>query len=172
MEKKRLPTITGDAELRSPWMSNRWTLTQRGETLATIRRLGRIYVSAVDLAGAGRLLIEPCGQGTVHALDANGAEVARIERQSWLGRRWWITGLGYNYTLVSDPRPRRWHITIANAPVATIEGSLMSYNRVDIRANLSLPPTSVLLAWHVIARPWEAATEPRGLIPVSRPGPA
>ena len=162
-----MPTVAGQAELTSPWFSNRWTLSQQGNVLATLRRMGRIYVSAADIAGAGRILIEPCGQGTVRAVDASGEEIAHIERQSWLGRRWEISGLGYAYELVSDPRPRRWHIGVSNAPVAELSGSLISYNHVTIDTGLALPIPVVLLSWHVIARPWEAAAEPRGLIPAA-----
>ncbi len=160
-----MPTLAGEAELTSPWFSNRWVLTQAGKTLAKLERMGRIYVSTADLGEAGRLLIEPCGQGTVHAVDASKEEIARIERQSWLGRRWEISGLGFTYELLSDPRPRRWHLGVSNAPITEIAGSLTSYNRVSIRSGLAIPIPAILLAWHVIARPWEAAAEPRGLIP-------
>jgi hypothetical protein len=166
VERSRMPMITGEAELTSPWFSNRWTLTQQGTLLASLQRLGRIYVTAADLGEGGRLLIEPCGQGTVHAVDAAGDEVARIERKSWLGRLWEISGDRYVYELISDPRPRKWHIALANATFADLRGSLISYNHVRIASGLGLPIPAVLLAWHVIARPWEAAAEPRGLIPV------
>jgi hypothetical protein len=32
---------------------------------------------------------------------------------------------------------------------------------------MTVPVPAVLLAWHVIARPWEAANEPRHLVPAS-----
>lgn len=166
MLRNRMPMLAGDAELTSPWFSNRWVLAQAGNTLASLRRMGRIYVSMADLADGERLLIEPCGQGTVHAIDASNEEMARIERQSWLGRRWEISGFGFAYELLSDPRPRRWHLGVSNAPITEIAGSLISYNRVTIRSGLAVPIPAILLAWHVIARPWEAAAEPRRLIPV------
>lgn len=165
MNGARLPMLTGDAVLTSPWFSSRWTLEQQGGRLATLQRLGRIYVSSADLGPHGRMLIEPCGRSTVHCIDAAAGEVARITRQSWIGRRWEIEGFGFAYDLVSDPRPRRWHMAVANAPLATLEGSLVSYNHVKVHANLAVPIPALLLAWHVIARPWEAAAEPRGLIP-------
>lgn len=161
-----MPTVVGSAEMTSRWFSNRWALRQGDRELASVRRLGRIYVSAADLGEGGRLLIEPCGQGTVHAVDAADEEVARIERRSWLGRRWEISGFGFQYELLSDPRPRKWHIAVSNAPIADITGSLASYNHVAIECGLALPVPAVLLAWHVVARPWEAAAEPRGLVPV------
>ncbi len=164
-----MPTVMGEAELTSPLFSNRWTLTQQGTVLASLKRLGKIYVTAADLGAGGPLLIEPCGQGTVHAVDGDGDEVARIERASWLGRLWEISGDRYVYELVSDHRPRSWHIALANAKIADIRGSLISYNRVRVASGLGLPVPALLLAWHVIARPWEAAAEPRGLIPVARP---
>jgi hypothetical protein len=163
-----MPTVAGHAELNSSWFSNRWTLTQGDRELADVVRLGRLYVSAVDMPGVGRFHIEPHGDGVVRMVDDGDNELARIRRLSWVGRRWEIDSLGYTYELNSDPRPRRWHIAIANAPLATLEGSMISYNHVRIDAGLAMPVTAVLLAWHVIARPWEAAAEPRGLIPASR----
>ncbi len=160
--------MVGDAMLQSPFMSNRWELVQDGSTLASLRRFGRIYSSAADLGEDGHILIEPCGDGTVHAVDASDDEIARIERQSWLGRMWEITSPEYTAYLISDRRPRKWHIGYANAPVAVITGSALSYNHVHIRTGLAVPIPTLLMAWHVIARPWEAAAEPRGLIPVAR----
>lgn len=165
MNRHRAPVVVGEAELRSPLFSNHWQLVQSGNVMAELHRLGRIYVTTADLADGGRLLMEPAGQGTVKAVDDAGAEVARIVRRSWIGRRWEITGLGYNYGLRSDPRPRRWHLEIANAPVTEFHGSVMSYNHVAIRSSLAVPVPAILLTWHVVARPWEAAAEPRGLIP-------
>ena len=167
MNRPRMPTITGEAALVSPLFSSRWRLVQNDRVIAELRRLGRIYVTTADLGPAGRLIMEPAGQGTVRAIDERDEEVARIVRTSWLGRRFEITGLGYGYELVSDPRPRRWHIEIAHAPVTEITGALVSYNNVRVRSSLAMPVPAVLLAWHVVARPWEAAAEPRGLIPAT-----
>jgi hypothetical protein len=167
MNRSRIPTITGEAFLVSPLFSSRWRLVQDDRVIAELRRLGRIYVSTADLGPAGRLVLEPAGQGTVCAVDERDEEVARIVRTSWLGRRFEISGLGYRYELVSDPRPRRWHIEIAHAPVTEITGSLVSYNNVRVRSSLAIPVPAVLLAWHVVARPWEAAAEPRGLLPAA-----
>lgn len=158
--------VTGDARLRSPWFSSEWELVQQDRTLARIRRLGRISVSLVDMGEHGSLLLEPAGPGIVHAVDDADHEVARITRRSWWGRRWDVTGVGFNYELVSDPRPRRWHLAVANAPLATLTGSLVSYNQVDLHSGMGIPIPAVLLAWQVIARPWEAANEPRGLVRV------
>ncbi len=163
---RRLPTISGDARLHSHWLSNEWALIQNDQVIAQIRRIGRLSVSVVDLGTHGSLVLEPAGPGVVHAVDGHEEEVARITRRSWWGRRWDITGIGFNFELVSDPRPRRWHIMIANAPLGTLTGSLLSYNRVHLHSAMGIPIPAVLLAWQVIARPWEAANEPRGLVPV------
>ncbi len=158
--------VVGEAQLRSPLFSNRWRLIQNDNVTCELHRLGKIYTTTANLGGAGRLVMEPAGQGTVHAVDEEGKEIARIVRRSWLGRRWEISGLGYTYELVSDPRPRRWHIEVANAPVAHIEGSMFSYNRVNINSALAVPVPAILLAWHVVTRPWEAVAEPSGLRPL------
>ena len=148
-------------------MSSHWTLRQGGKVIGELTRMGRTYVSAADLGDMGRMILEPCGTGVVHAVDEHG-ELARITRNSWLGRLWEITGARYNYDLVSDPRPRRWHLEVANGRVTDIAGSLVSYNHVRIHSALTVPISAILLSWHVIARPWEAIAEPRGLVPIPR----
>jgi hypothetical protein len=158
--------VTGDIQLRSPWFSSQWRVIQNGAELAAIYRLGRIYVSAVKFDDGTRWTLEPYGAGVVRVVDAGGNEVARIIRRSWIGRRWDIVSTQFAYELVSDPRPRRWSIQVGGSKTADIKGSLVSYNRVDVRASIGLPLSALLLAWHVIARPWEAAAEPRGLVPV------
>ena len=65
----------------------------------------------------------------------------------------------------SDASPRRWRIEVGGSPLAEIRGSLISYNTVTIDAPLAIPTAVAVLAWHVIARPWEAAAAPRGLVP-------
>ena len=165
MTRRRIPIITGDATLDSPWFSNHWELRQGEHLVADIRRIARTYVSTADLGKLGRLVLEPTGRGTVHAIDEFGAEVGRITRRSWMGRHWEIAGNEFNYDLYSDHRPRRWHFSIANAPMAQVSGSMLSYNHVTVHSALAIPVPAVLLAWHVIARPWEAANEPRHLLP-------
>ena len=75
----------------------------------------------------------------------------------------------YNYELISDRRPRAWTISLGGSPIADFRGSLVSYNHVRGNSLIAVPMSAVLLAWHVIARPWEAAAEPRGLVPVQQP---
>ena len=157
--------LTGEVQLRSPWLSNEWTLSQHGNVLAKIRRHGRLYVSDVQLADGTRWLIEPAGPGIVRAVEPPGVEFARIERRSWIGRRWDLSSQQFAYELISDPRPRRWFVSVGGAPAAEIRGSLVSYNAVTVETSIGIPVVGILLAWHVIARPWEAAAEPRGLVP-------
>jgi hypothetical protein len=157
--------LHGSGELVSPWMSNRWRIYQGTEEIARLRRLGRIHVSLVTMRDGTRLLIEPHEYSVVRALDADRREVGRITRRSWLGRRWDLTSNTFSYELVSHPRPRRWQLMLGQTPVADITGSLVSYNRVKVESFLAIPVVAVVLAWHVIARPWEAAAAPRSLIP-------
>ena len=145
-------------------MSNRWRLDSNDGELATLRRLGRLHISRLYLTDGEEAVLVPEERSVVAALDAAGAEQARITRTSWFGRSWEITSKQWAYELVSDPRPRRWQITVGGTSVAQITGSLVSYNRVDIDAPLGLPLLVVALAWHVIARPWEAAAAPTALV--------
>ena len=169
MDRVKRQMLVGDFELTSPWFSNQWQLIQDGNQLAQIERLGRVYVSIVTLPDESRWALAPHGQGVVRVVDANGDEFARITRRSWAGRRWDLTSMIYHYELVSEPRPRAWNISIGGSPVAAFRGSLVSYNNVRGRSMVAVPMSAVLLSWHVIARPWEAAAEPRGLVPVREP---
>ena len=132
--------------------------------IATLRRLGRLHISRLYLPGGEEAVLVPEERSVVTALDDAGDELARITRTSWFGRRWEVSSKKWAYELVSDPRPRRWQITVGGTPVAQITGSLVSYNRVDIEAPLGVPVLVVALAWHVIARPWEAAAAPSTLV--------
>ncbi len=161
--------VYGTAELSSPLLSSRWHLRVGDEDVAQLRRLGRLHISRVYLPSGEEAALAPHAQSVVQALDTDGAELARITRRSWLGRHWEIESKRWAYELESDPRPRRWQITVGGTSVAQISGSLVSYNRVSIDAPLGVPILVVALAWHVIARPWEAAAAPSTL--VARPEP-
>jgi len=168
--------VQGAATLRSPWFSNRWELFAGGERLAVLERHPRDRTSSVYLGDGARWRLVPSGWGVVRLLE-EGRESARIIRRSWWGRRWDITAVTWAYQLVSDPMPRRWHFAVGHQPVARLSGSPISYNRLTIDADLGLPLEAAVLAWQVVARPWEAAAHPAGLIPVGletapRPGPA
>ncbi len=163
--------LSGPATLVSPWFSNKWELRSgTGEAIALLERLGRIHVSTVALADGSRWVIEPAGTSTVRLIDAPGHELARIERRSWWGRRWEVGGGRFGCELVSSPRPRSWRFEIGGSAIAELSGSLLSYNRVAVNAMLALPLPALLLAWHVVARPWEAAAAPSGLIPAPGDG--
>jgi hypothetical protein len=157
-------TVYGAAELRSPFMSSRWRLLHNGNEVATMRRIGRLHISRIYMPGGDEAVLAPHQHSVVVALDNDGRELARITRTSWFGRRWEITSQRWVYELISDPRPRRWHFTVGGASVARITGSLVSYNKVDIDAPLGVPILVVALAWHSVARPWEAAAAPATLI--------
>ena len=163
-ERGLFTTIYGSAELRSPFMSSRWRLFGNDTELAELRRLGRLHISRIYLPNGEEAALAPDERSAVVALDSDGNELARITRTSWFGRRWEITSQRWAYELVSDPRPRRWQIAVGGTSVAQLTGSLLSYNRVDIEAPLGVPLLVVALAWHVIARPWEAAAAPTTLL--------
>ncbi|CAN5446472.1 MAG: hypothetical protein ACR2JP_00590 [Acidimicrobiia bacterium] len=162
MNERRSVYVTGVLEMRSPLFSSDWSLRQHGAELASIRR--RRYTSVVDITHGDRIVIEPVAQGTVRAITGN-KEVARITRESWLGRRWEVTGPGFTYDLVSQAKPRRWRLTLANGQISELEGGFGSYNKVRIVNQVAVPLAAVLLSWHVVARPWEAVAEPQIFLP-------
>lgn len=157
-------TVYGDTQILSGFMSNRWRLVSSGEEIAQFRRFGRLHISRLYLPSGEEAVITPHEQSVVVALDSEGAELARITRTSWLGRHWEVTSKRWAYELVSDPRPRRWHLKVGGTSVAQITGSLISYNRVRVDAPLGIPMLVLALGWHVVARPWEAAAAPTTLI--------
>ena len=165
MDHSTRDMVYGNVQLRSPWFSNRWRVLHEGTEICQLRRLGRIYTSIVTLPDQRRWMLDPHGTGIVRAIDSEGTEFARVIRRSWIGRRWDLLSPHWNYGLVSHPRPRSWAIEIGGAPAAEIRGSLVSYNRVNVKAIIGVPLAVVLLGWHVIARPWEAVAEPSGLLP-------
>jgi hypothetical protein len=156
--------VYGTAELSSALMSNRWRLRSGNEDVAELRRFGRLHISRIYLPSGEEAVLAPHEQSVVHVLDNEGDELARITRRSWFGRRWEIASKRWAYDLESDPRPRRWQITVGGTSVAQISGSLVSYNKVVVDAPLGVPILVVALAWHVIARPWEAAAAPATLV--------
>ena len=156
--------VYGTARLVSPLMSSRWELVAGDETVAELRRSGRLHISRIRVPSGEEAVLTPHEQSVVVALDSDGIELARITRRSWLGRRWEVESKRWAYELISHPRPRRWHVAVGGTPVAQIEGSLISYNRVDVDAPLGVPILVLALGWHVIARPWEAAAAPTTLV--------
>lgn len=167
---QRSRSILGHAELRSLPLSTEWKLLAGGQELAKLRRFPRRHLSSVQLLDGTVWTLAPDSWGVVVAREG-AEEVARITRQSWWGRRWAIESVGFAVNLVSRPRPRRWSFTVGDQPIAEIAGSLFSYNKVSIDAELNVPVSAVVLAWQVIARPWEQAAHPLALIS-SQAGPA
>jgi hypothetical protein len=162
------PELVGTHRFRSRLFSNDWTLSSdTGETVARIRRIPSIHVSRVTFPDGGRLELRPSGWGSVVA--EGDVEAARIDRESWWGRVWRVSGKGFEYELTSDHLPRKWTLRVGGHPVARIAGTMWSYNRVTVVPDFALPVHAVLLAWHVLARPWEAAATPRVLVARSRP---
>lgn len=165
------PLLLGTTRLVSPIASNVWRVENQGRVVAVARRHPRLHTSTVETEGGGAYRLTPLEASVVAALDPDGTELGRITRRSWWGRSWDITSQQFAYELISHPRPRRWMFAVGGSPVAELSGSLFSYNRVIVETNLGVPLPAVLLAWHVIARPWEAAAEPGGLVPARRPTP-
>jgi hypothetical protein len=148
--------------------SNRWTLSARDETLAELRRNPASHTSTATLADGTRIDLIPNGWGTIEAI-VDGEVLSRIDRRSWWGRRWEVSGSGFGCDLTSDPLPRRWTFRLGGAPIGRLAGTVWSYNRLSVEADVSIPVHAVLLAWHVLARPWEQAASPGSLVPDRTP---
>lgn len=165
----RTPVVIGDCRFLSGFLSNRWILVQDDEMLADMRRIPTRHVSEVLTADGIAYELRPEQWGTVVAATED-AEFGRVVRTSWLGRSWDLSGPGFACALTSDPLPRRWSFRIGTEPVGRLKGSPVSYNRLSVHTDVAIPVTSLTLAWHVLARPWEAAAAPAALVRGARPG--
>jgi hypothetical protein len=158
------PVFVGTVRFESGVFSNRWRLHRAGETLAELRRDPTRHESYGELADGTLIELSPKGWGTVEVA-TESTTLGRIDRRSWWGRRWEISGTGFGCDLTSDPMPRRWSFRIGGEPIGRLAGTVWSYNRLEVDADVSMPVHAVVLAWHVLARPWEAAAAPRSLVP-------
>lgn len=165
---RREATVLGSARFDSHMFSNVWVLSNAEGKIARIRRIPSRHLSHGVLDDLP-VEIRPDGWGTVVIEDDAHNELGRIERRSWWGRKWEISGRGFSAELVSDLIPRRWTILLGSQPIGTIAGSPVSYNRLRIDTDLAVPAWALLLIWQVIARPWEAAASPRTLRVVPTP---
>jgi len=161
------PVVVGQIRFESAAFSNRWRLMRSNETLAEMRRDPTRHISTGVLADGKRFELTPNGWGTVE-MTLEGNPLARIDRQSWWGRRWEISGTGFAADLTSDPMPRHWTFRIGGEPIGRLAGTMFSYNRLTVNADVSIPLHAIILAWHVLARPWEHAAAPLSLRPRRR----
>ena len=160
----RVPVVVGSCRFESAFGSNRWRLLRDRKVLAEMQRVPSRHISLLRLADGTSLELRPAGWGTVVAA-LGETEVGRVERRSWWGRRWQLTGPGFACDLTSDPMPRRWSLRFGTEPMGRLSGGLFSYNRLAVHTDLAVPVVTLALAWHVLARPWEAAAAPRALVP-------
>ena len=158
------PVVVGESRFDSSLFSNRWTLSRSNELIAELQRDPSRHTSHGIFADRTRFDLIPDGWGTIELIAAE-TTLGRIDRQSWWGRRWAISGVGFACDLTSDPRPRRWTFRIGGEPIGRLAGTAWSYNRLVVHTDVSIPVHAIVLAWHVLARPWEQAAAPRSLVP-------
>ena len=158
------PVVVGDCRFESGLFSNRWTLSRGDEPLAEVQRDPSRHMSHGSFDDGTRFDLTPNGWGTVE-LGTDGVPLGRIDRRSWWGRRWEISGTGFACDLTSDPMPRRWTFRIGGEPIGRLAGTMWSYNRLAVHIDVSTPVHALVLAWHVLARPWEQAAAPNALLP-------
>jgi hypothetical protein len=164
----RVPTAVGDCRFESTPLSNRWHLLQGHKVLAELQRVPSRHVSLMRYTGSPEIVLRPAGWGTVVAIWGNH-EIGRVVRRSWWGRHWHLSAQGFACDLTSDPRPRHWSLRFGTEPVGHLGGGLLSYNHVKVHTDIAVPLVCLALAWHVLARPWEAAAAPGTLVPERAP---
>lgn len=166
----RAPVVAGVCRFESALFSNRWRLVQDRDILAELQRVPTRHLSLLRLPDRTHIELRPEGWGTVVAY-RDDEEVGRVMRRSWWGRLYELEGPGFACALTSDPLPRRWSLRYGNEPVGRLAGTLWSYNVLRVQTDVAVPITSLALAWHVLARPWEAAAAPGALVPAREPSP-
>lgn len=164
------PAVVGQVRFDSGLFSNRWRVLRGDSVVAEVRRDPTRHTASGVFAGGTPFDLQPDGWGTVR-MTADGVPIAHVDRLSWWGRRWEIGGTGFACDLTSDPMPRRWTFRIGGEPIGRLAGTLWSYNRLIVHADVSIPIHAMILAWHVLARPWEQAAAPRSLVPDRAPRP-
>lgn len=170
MADQRSPSrvVAGEVRFLSRPFSNAWRLVHEGEELAVLRRFPTRHTSEVVAWDGSRYRLEPQGWGTVVAVE-DEAERGRITRRSWWGRAWDLASSTFGYALTSDLLPRRWTLRVGNEPIGRLAGTPVSYNRLRIQTDVGVPVLPLVLCWHVLARPWEAAAAPGSLVARPRP---
>ncbi len=151
--------VVGDCRFDSRLFSNRWTLSRENEELAELQRGSLRHMSRGHLSDGTRFELTPDGWGCIE-FTADGSPLGRIDRRSRWGRRWEISGTGFAWNLTSNPMPRRWSFRIGGEPIEQLAGTMWSYNHLSVHTDVSIPVHSLVLAWQVLARPWEAAAAP------------
>lgn len=136
--------------------------------IAELSRHPSRHTTTAILEDGMELTMAPASWGAIVAATREGP-VATIERRSWWGRRWEIGGSGFGCEVTSDPLPRRWTLRIGGEPMGRIAGSAFSYNKMVADLDVTVPVHALILAWHVLVRPWEAAAAPRTLVPEQGP---
>lgn len=160
-----MPALSGTTRFRSGMFSNAWVLMSGDHEVARLYRMPSRHTSVVILEGERRFDLRPEGWGAVVAMEGDD-ERYRIERRSWLGRRFEMSGSGFACELTSDPAPRRWTLRVGGEPIGRVAGTLWSYNRIQVHSDMAIPVGALALMWHVLARPWEAAAAPGVLRPI------
>ncbi len=158
------PVVVGDSRFESGLFSNRWTLLRDSEPLAEMHRDPSRLVTIGSFSNGTTFHLTPNGWGTV-VMEVDDVVLARIDRRSWWGRRWEISGTGFACDLTSDRMPRQWSFRIGGQPIGRLAGSLLSYNKLEVHTDIATPVHALVLAWQVLARPWEQAAAPRTLVP-------
>jgi len=156
--------VYGACRFESALLSNRWRLVQGRQVLAELQRVPTRHISLLRLPDRTLIELRPSGWGTVIAY-RGAEEVGRVARRTWWGRHWELSGPGFACALSSDPLPRHWSLRYGNEPVGHLRGGWLTYNRLDVQTHVAIPVASLALAWHVLARPWEAAAAPGALVP-------
>jgi hypothetical protein len=156
--------VSGECRFTSRPFSNRWDLSSGEERLAVLVRRPRRHTSTVTLADGTELELVPDGWGAVVAFEGD-QERGRIVRRSWWGRRWDLESPTFGYTLTSDPVPRRWFLRVGDNVVGRFSGGWFSYNHLTVQMDVAVHVIPLVLAWHVLARPWEASAAPASLVP-------
>jgi hypothetical protein len=151
--------ISGTLVGTSARFSPRWDFTtEAGEPVATALRDRHRRRSRITGADGTVWDIVHDGWEWIRVMDGD-FEIASAERTTVTGREWSLL-CGANQLQLSAESSigRRWTIGPPGAHLASFTGGPVSYNRLSVVAGAPIPLSSVMLAWQVVVRAWEAAS--------------
>ena len=158
MSQTMTPMISGTVVGTSSRFSPRWSFaTEEGDVVATAERDRRRRRSTVTIPDGTRWDIVHDGWDHIRVLAGN-ATVASAERTTFTGREWsLLCGTNQLQLTAESALGRRWTIGPPGAHLASFNGGSMNYNRISVVTGAPIPLSSVMLAWQVVVRAWEAA---------------
>ena len=151
--------VEGALTASSHWMSPVWQFSHEDSPFARAERSTRDRKSVITFSDDTVWELVHDGWKRVKAVEA-GTDMGVAERVDVTGRHWTLEcGLTHLHLLADSMWRRAWTIGPPGASLARIHGGRLNYNTIAVDAAAPVPVASVLLAFQIIVRAWEASAE-------------